>query len=147
MKIIQQIVWRSLSFVAKIKKKLFTLAITFIPFAPDCVLIIRYDTKLNISISCASNEHKMFKGFPSSLFTKAVVWTICLHLFFTRITIILDVRAFGSTASMKQFLHLWHYYHWKKVSWSVFPSCFLSSLCGSFSIQGHKHLPSIVLPI
>lgn len=73
----------------KIKKKttkLFTLAITSIPLDPACILIIRYDTKLNKSISRASNEYKTFKGFPCSLFKHADGCTIYLHLLFKKIT-------------------------------------------------------------
>lgn len=45
------------------------------------------------------------------------------------------------------FLPLWVDHHWKKMSWGVFPSCFLSSPGSSFSIQCHIHLPPIVLPV
>lgn len=44
-------------------------------------------------------------------------------------------------------LLLWVYHHRKKMSWGVFPSCFLSSSRSSFSIQCHIHLPPIVLPV
>ena len=87
MKIIQQTL-TSVKFSCrnKKKKKKFTLAITSIPLDPACILIIRYDTELNKSISCASNEYKTFKGFPCSLFKQADVCTIFLHLLFKRIT-------------------------------------------------------------
>lgn len=81
----QQIVSCPLSSIAEIKN-LFTLAITSIPFDAACILIIRYDTELNKSISCASNEYKTFKGFPCSLFKQADVCSISLHLLFKRIT-------------------------------------------------------------
>lgn len=47
----------------------------------------------------------------------------------------------------KHCLPLWVYNHWEKMSWGVFPSCFLSSSGSSFSIQCHIHLSPIVLPV
>ena len=44
-------------------------------------------------------------------------------------------------------LLLWVHHHREKMSWGVFPSCFLPSSRSPFSIQCHIHLPPIVLPV
>lgn len=111
-----------------------------IPSDPGCVLIIRYDTGLIRSTSCASKEYKTFKGFSPFQSSRRLH---CFCLSSSR-----GLSNIPDKWSLVQLLsiELWLHHHWEKVSSGIFPPCFLSFPCGSSSIQGHKHLSSIVFP-
>lgn len=89
---------------------------------------------------------KTFKGFLS--FKQADICNVslpcdCLHKEYQ----VCLIKSLWLYCICKHGLLLWVYHHRKKMSWGVFPSCFLSSSRSSFSIQCHIHLPPIVLPV